>query len=248
MGFLPPTAGRSLVGGTSACSSPLRRVAAILSGLRAGDCGLPLLRIGHAQVWVVAGPPLLRERRAAAPLVPLMSGASAGIFFPVDPGSSRLSLVWWIRRAGASLLLPRPLGAGPDGGLLLGPVAPFLEETIEVPMRVRSSSSLSGLRTVGLFPVFPRVFAPELSWLPLTGFDFAGLVAWLILAPRSRNPHGQSGPFSRFITFWRLCEASWSLPLFPRSLRPSLASCLAALPLPHCRWSRDHGWSSAGLI
>ena len=137
---------------------------------------------------------------------------------------------------------------GPDGGLLSGPVAPFLEETIEVPMRVRSSSSLSGLRTVLLFPVFPRVFAPGLSWLPLTGFDFAGLVAWLILAPRSRNPHSQSGPFSRFVTFWRLCEASWSPPLFPRSLWRSLASCLAALPLPYYRWSRDHGQSSAGLI
>ena len=89
-------------------------------------------------------------------------------------------------------------------------------------MRVRSSSSLSGLRTVDLFPVFPRVFAPGLSWLPLTGFDFAGVVDWLILAPRSRNPHSQSDPFSRFVTFWRLCEASWSPPLFPRSLRHSL--------------------------
>ena len=29
----------------------------------------------------------------------------------------------------------------PDGGLLSGPVAPFLEETIEVPMRVRSFTS-----------------------------------------------------------------------------------------------------------
>ena len=35
--------------------------------------------------------------------------------------------------------------SGPAGGLLSGPVAPFLEETIEIPMRVRSSSSLSGL-------------------------------------------------------------------------------------------------------
>ena len=80
-GFLPPTAGRSLIGGTSACSGPLLRVAAILSGLRAGDCGLPLLWIGHARVWVVARSPLLRERRAAAPLVPLMPCASAGISF-----------------------------------------------------------------------------------------------------------------------------------------------------------------------
>ena len=36
-------------------------------------------------------------------------------FLPVNPGPSRLSLVWWIRRACAGLLLPRPLGA--IGGL-----------------------------------------------------------------------------------------------------------------------------------
>ena len=64
----------------------------------------------------------------------------------------------------------------PDGCLLLSPMVPFLQETIEVPMRVGSSSSLSGLSTVDFFPVFPRVFAPGLSWLPLPGFDFAGLV------------------------------------------------------------------------
>ena len=133
------------------------------------------------------------------------------------------------------------LPPGPDSGLLLGPVAPFLEETIEVPMGVRSSSSLSGWRTVDFFPVFPMVFAPGLSWLPLTGFDFAGLVDGWFLTPRSRNLHSRSGPFSRFVSFWRLCEASWSLPLFPRSLRRSLAGCLAALPLPHYRWSRDRG-------
>ena len=130
---------------------------------------------------------------------------------------------------------------GPDGGLLSGPMAQFLEETIEVPMRVGSSSSLSGLRTVDFFLVFPRVFAPGLSWLPLTGIDFAGLVDWLILAPWSRNPQSLSGPFSRFVTFWRLCDASWNPPLFPRSLRCFVASCLATLLLPHYRWSRVHG-------
>ena len=50
--------------------------------------------------------------------------------------------------------------SGPDGGLLSDPVAPSLEETIEVPMWVGSSSSLSGLSTVDFFPVFPRVFLP----------------------------------------------------------------------------------------
>ena len=93
-GFLTPTAGRSLIGGTSACSGPLLRVAALLSGLRAGDCGLPLLQIGHARVWVVACPPLLRERRAAATLVPLIPCASAGISFRSILASSRLSLTW----------------------------------------------------------------------------------------------------------------------------------------------------------
>ena len=34
-----------------------------LSGLRAGDCGLPLLRLVHARVWMVACLPLLREWR-----------------------------------------------------------------------------------------------------------------------------------------------------------------------------------------
>ena len=110
-GFLPPTAGRSLIGGTSACSGPLLRETALLSGLRAGYCGLPLLQMDHARVWVVACPPLLRERRAAATLVPLMPFASAGIYFQSILASSRLSFAGWIRRACASLLLPRPLGA-----------------------------------------------------------------------------------------------------------------------------------------
>ena len=110
-GFLPPTAGRSIIGGTSACSSPLLLVTALLSDLRAGDCGLPLMRVGHAGVWVVVCPPLLWGWRAAATLVPLMPCASAGISFRSLLASSRLSLAWWIRRACAGLLLPRPLGA-----------------------------------------------------------------------------------------------------------------------------------------
>ena len=138
--------------------------------------------------------------------------------------------------------------SGPDGGLLSDPVALFLEETVEVPMRVGSSSFLSGVSTVDFFPAFPRVFSPGVSWTPLTGFGFAGLVDWLLLAPRSWNPPSRSTPFSHFVTFWRLCDASWSPPLFPCSLQRSFACCLAALPLPHYRWSRVHGRSSAGLL
>ena len=57
--------------------------------------------------------------------------------------------------------------SGPDGGLLSDPVAPFLEETIEVPMWVGSSSSLSGLSTVDFFP---RVFPPGVVMAPYHGF------------------------------------------------------------------------------
>ena len=58
----------------------------------------------------------------------------------------------------------------PDGGVLSGPVALFLEENIEVPMWVGSSSSLSGLSTVDFFPVFPRVFLPAVVVAPSHGF------------------------------------------------------------------------------
>ena len=60
--------------------------------------------------------------------------------------------------------------SGPDGGLLSDPVAPFHEETIEVPMWDGSSSSLYGLRTVDFFPVFPRVFSPGVVMAPSHGF------------------------------------------------------------------------------
>ena len=75
--------------------------------------------------------------------------------------------------------------SGPDGGLLLDPVAPFLEVTIEVPVWVGSFSSLSGLRTVDFFPIFPMVFSPG-----------------VVMTPRSWKPSSRSTPFSRFVTFW----------------------------------------------
>ena len=82
-----------------------------LSGLQAGDCGLPLLWMVHALVWVVTCLPLIWEWRAAATLVPLMPCASTGISFRSILASSRLSFAWWIRRVCAGFLLPRPLGA-----------------------------------------------------------------------------------------------------------------------------------------
>ena len=104
--------------------------------------------------------------------------------------------------------------SGPDGGFLSDPVAPFLEETIEVPMWVGSFSSLSGSSTVDFFPVFPKAFSPG----TVMGFDFPGLVVWLLLAPPSC-----SIPFACFVTFWRLCDASWGPPSFHHPLRHFLA-------------------------
>ena len=100
---------------------------------------------------------------------------------------------------------------GTDGGLLSVPAAPFLEETIEVPMWVGSSSSLSGLSTVDFFPILPRVFPPGV----IMGFDFAGLVVWLLLALRSLKPPSRSTPFARFDTFWRFVRGEWRSPLVP---------------------------------
>ena len=127
-------------------------------------------------------------------------------------------------------------------------MAPSLKETFEVPMRVGSSSSLHGSSSDCLLPYLSLgVLTRGLSWLPLPGFDFAGLVVWLLLAPRSWEPPSWSTLFSRSVTFWSLCGACWSPPLFPCSLWRALAYGLAAWPLPHSRWSRVHGRASAGL-
>ena len=65
-----------------------------LSGLRAGDCGLPLRRWVHARVLMVACLPLLRVWRTAPSHIPLMLCASPGSYFRSILASSRLSCVW----------------------------------------------------------------------------------------------------------------------------------------------------------
>ena len=79
---------------------------------------------------------------------------------------------------------------------------------------------------------FPGCSHPGLVVAPSPGFDFTGLVVGSLLAPRSWVPPSQSSPFSHSVTFWRLCGASWSPPLFPRLLRRALAYGLKAWPLP----------------
>ena len=95
-------------------------------------------------------------------------------------------------------------------------------------MWVVSFSSLSGSSTVDCFPVFPRAFSGchgSLSWVSTLPVWSSGL-----LAPRCLTPPSLCTSFARFVTFWRLCVASWGPPLFPNLLRHFLARALAALP------------------
>ena len=66
-----------------------------LSGLRAGDCGLPLWRRVHSRVLMVACLLLLRVWRTAPSHIPLMLCASTRIYFRSILASSRLSFVWF---------------------------------------------------------------------------------------------------------------------------------------------------------
>ena len=99
---------------------------------------------------------------------------------------------------------------------------------------------------------------PGLVVAPSPGFDFTGLVAWLLLAPRSWKPPSQSTPFARSVVLWRLCSAGYSLPLvssltaarfglWPYGLAIA-ALPLASRPWTGLCWSRVHGQASAGLI
>ena len=65
-----------------------------LSGLRAGDCGLPLRRRVHERVLMVACLSLLWVWRTAPSLIPLMLCASTGIYSRSILASPRLSFVW----------------------------------------------------------------------------------------------------------------------------------------------------------
>ena len=139
--------------------------------------------------------------------------------------------------------------SGPDGGLLSDPVMPFLEETIEVPVWVGSSSSLSGLSTVDFFPVFPRVFSPGVVMALSHGFRLrrsGRLVA-------SGSSELGAGQLFRSVLSLRhilaFCAMRVGVP--PCSLALCGAPWLVAwrpCRLPHYRWSRVHERSSAGLI
>ena len=139
--------------------------------------------------------------------------------------------------------------SGPDGGLLSDPVALFLEEIIEVPMWVGSSSSLSGLCTVDFFPVFPRVLSPGVVMAPSHGF-LLRRSGHLVASGSSELGAAQS--FQSVLSLRHIlafCAMRVGVP--PFSLVLYGAPWLVALRpcrLPHYSWSRVHGQSSAGLI
>ena len=89
---------------------------------------------------------------------------------------------------------------------------------------------------------FPGCSHPGLVVAPSPGFDFTGLVVWSLLAPRSWEPPRQSSPFSRSVTFWRLCGASWSPPLVSSLTAARLGLwpyglAFAAFPLASRPWT-----------
>ena len=150
---------------------------------------------------------------------------------------------------GLTLVVGFSCSSRPDGGLLSDPVAPFLEEAIEVPMWVGSSSSLSGLRTVDFFPVFPRVFSPWVVMAPSHGIRLRRS-GRLVASGSSELEAVQS--FHSVLSLRHIlafCAMRVGVP--PCSFALCGTPCLVAWQpcrLPHYRWSRVHGWSSAGLI
>ena len=89
---------------------------------------------------------------------------------------------------------------------------------------------------------FPGCSHPGLVVAPSPGFDFTGLVVWSLLAPRSWELPSRSSPFSRSVTFWRLCDASWSPPLVSSLTAARLGLwpyglAIAAFPLVSRPWT-----------
>ena len=139
--------------------------------------------------------------------------------------------------------------SGTDCGFLSDPVAPFLKETIEVPMWVGSSSSLSGSSTVDFFPVFPRVFSPGVVLALSHGF---------LLRRSGRLVANGSAELDSTQSFHSVCSLRHILAFVRGELGSppcSLTRCGTSwlvrsglASLPHYRWFRVHGRSSAGVL
>ena len=92
------------------------------------------------------------------------------------------------------------------------------------------------------FLSFPGCSHPGLVGAPSPGFDFTGLVAWSLLAPRSWKPPSLSTPFARSIVLWRWCGADCGLPLVSSLIAAHFGLwpygiAIAALPLVSRPWT-----------
>ena len=134
-------------------------------------------------------------------------------------------------------------------GLLSDPVAPFLEESFGVPVRVGSSSSLHGEFCLTLFLSFLGCSHPGLvGFLPLPGVTspvWSPGRFWL-LGARSHfaSPLCSLAPSFSGVGAVRMTVS----PLFPHLVRRAFVYDLTVSPLLHYRWSLIHGQASAGLI
>ena len=105
---------------------------------------------------------------------------------------------------------------------------------------------------------FPGCSHPGLVVAPSPGFDFSGLVAWSLLAPRSWKPPSRSTPFSRSVAFWSLCGAGYTPPLVSSLTAARFGFwpyglAIAALPLvshpwPGLCWSHLLSLNSVGSV
>ena len=119
------------------------------------------------------------------------------------------------------------------------------------------------------FLSFPGCSHPGLVGASSPGFDFTGLVAWSLLAPRSWKPPCQFTPFARSVVLWRWCGADDSLPLvssllavcfgfWPYGLaitaglasmdRPLLVSSVESQLWGFCSWLYRASWLAQGCI
>ena len=161
-----------------------------------------------------------------ATLVPLMPCASTGISFQSILASPRLSFAWWIRRACAGLLLPRPRGACRKASPTFHrPISPHFgcvyltESSLAIFLEVMSVHGFLPFLVVGTgVPVVPLL----LYWAIRRSTRGDGLHSsksiriekrsvFLFLLPRSRL----AGPFAVLACFppgWNGGFHLWRLP------------------------------------
>ena len=117
------------------------------------------------------------------------------------------------------------------------------------------------------FLSFPGCSHPGLVVAPSPGFDFTGLVAWSLLAPRSWKPPSQSAPSFSGVSvgglqsppcFLAYCGALWLMALrsslrrittgLASMDRPLLVSAVESQLCGFCSWLYRASWLAQGCI